>query len=216
MLDTDSVIPDWIPKQLLWYNFNRFGIDGISASIENKLQTMGVDTREPSLEEKATGLNRQLVGARTRKEFLESQKAIPIAHSEANLVYKRFTEAAEEIGKNNAELRGELTREPEGMVIKLRGFRLFVGWRIYYMNSLQNSALHVWLSEIDRNHFNWDPKYRYIRQDEFDFSMSLSDEYGWRNRTSRDRFYSSKEVAELAVNLLIDQVASYRFNELKP
>ena len=97
VLDESASIPEWIPKHQIWYNFNRFGIDGISASIENKLATMGVDTREPCLEEKAAGLNRQLIGARTRKEFLESDKAIPVAHGQATIVYDRIWKAAENI-----------------------------------------------------------------------------------------------------------------------
>ena len=215
VIEPDVVVPEWIPKSQLWYNYPRFGVDGITASIENKLQTMGVDTRPPTIEEKAFLLNNQLTKARSQKEFLNSEKVIPVADNEASNLYKITTEQYQNISRENSELRGELNNDSSGLRIKLFGFLLHVHWRRYYNNSLNNSALNVWLSEIDRNQFNWDPQYRFIVKHEFDFSMSISDDYGWRNKTSHERFFSSKELAEYALSLLINKVVAFRLEQLK-
>lgn len=215
IIEPESIVPEWIPKSQLWYNYSRFGVDGITASIENKLQTMGVDTRQPTIEEKASLLNKKLASARFQKEFLESEKAVSVAHIEAGILYSSVIEHYQTISKDNSELRGEMTNERNDIIIKLFGYQLFVHWDPYYSSSLNDSTLHIWLSEIDRMPFEWDPKYHYIIKHEFDFSMSISDDYGWRNRLSRERFYSSKELAEFAINLLINAVASYRLKELK-
>jgi hypothetical protein len=216
VLDSSCQIPEWIPKPYLYFNFNRFGVDGICAAIESKLQTMGVDTSEPSIEQKAAILNRQLEGARDRKYFLESEKAIPIAQKEANTVYEKLIIAAEKIGKDNSELRGQINTESREVSIELWGFRLIIFWKVYYMNSLKDSSFHARLSERDRTPFRFDEKFNSLKNYEFDFSMNLSNEYGWRLRSSRDRFYLSNELAEFALNLLIDQVVAYRMKELRP
>jgi hypothetical protein len=86
---------------------------------------------------------------------------------------------------------------------------LYVGWHLAYTNTLTNSALVIRLIE-----FTWMDRFeqrpRGLKTLEFNFAVDESDRQGWRAVSGDKKFYTSEDLAEYALRILLDQVAEFR------
>lgn len=210
-LDEPPTKPEWYPKNRIWLGFKRYGIESLSAVIEARVEEAGGTAREETLADRNARLQRQIAAAEKRKGFLSSQRAVKPADEEARKLFDKLKQAVPSLTSNQIPLT--LKQERKGVSLSSCGFILQVSWHRTTANVLDDSGLFLRLMEIDRrDHF--DSKYHELRTLQFQFDMSQLDDYGWRATHEEKKFFTSDQLADYAMRMLIDKVAEYRLRKL--
>jgi len=206
-LENPPTKPEWFPPHRFWIGLERWGNEAAAAVIEARVRDAGGSTREESLAERKARLERQVLAAEKRKAFLESDNAVQPAIDEAQSLLKKIEDSASALSTKEFPLQSK--PEHEGISITSYGFRLHSGWHLAYSNSLTNSAFYLRLLE-----FNWMDRFersaRELKNLEFHFALNESDRHGWRATVGDKKFFTSEELAEYALRLLLDKVVEFR------
>lgn len=209
-LDEQPAQPEWYPKNRIWIGLRKKGIEIAAEIIEYRVQESGGITREESLADRKARLERQVVAAEKRRIFLESESAVDPANSEAQQLFKDIEQTALSLSTNDFPL--EVKREQGGLRVKSYGFVLQVYWQQASANALKDSGLYLHLLQRDiRNPF--DREFHELKKLEFHFSLNESEECGWRVTQDDKKFYSTKELTDFALRMVVDKSAELRFKE---
>jgi hypothetical protein len=130
-------LPGWLPRTRIWYDFERFGIDGAAAVLEARVQDRGGSAVRETLADRAARLQRAQAFNDEREAFQHSPEG-PKAAMEAHrrLVGDlKDTELLRSIGCRFQEVYGGIT------MLVGRGVTLTVEARFPLANSLKNTAL---------------------------------------------------------------------------
>jgi hypothetical protein len=65
------------------------------------------------------------------------------------------------------------------------------------------------LIELERDYF-FDRKFHELKKLEFNFAIDESDQYGWRATWGEKKFFTSNDLADFGLRLILDKVAEYR------
>ncbi|MCK4358749.1 MAG: hypothetical protein KAW92_08385 [Candidatus Cloacimonetes bacterium] len=152
LLDSPPNIPDWYPKYRIWYDYNRFSIEGAAAIIKSKLDNSLKVKSEESAIDIAAKINNDITFSKKRIAFLESKEAVNLAVDLLKELFENIMSIFEIINKNNkhisitSEILGELDFE-----IKCHPYILSVSSQIHYSNSLRDSSLDCYIFQIHNN-----------------------------------------------------------------
>ena len=215
LLESKIIPLQWIPKNRIWYNYPKFGIDGLAASIEARIQELGGNTKSPSVEDRAASANIALAGLRKRTEFLDSEKAVKPANDEAHALILSLEAKSKTVSDSNPELAIRIQRPSRELELYCLGLRLVVVWDISFTNSLRDSSLLAYFAEIRRDKISFDPVYQDILQREFTFWINESDDPGWREKHTK-KFFTTSDLADHLLTELIQRVKSSRLKHLDP
>jgi hypothetical protein len=205
-LDEPQTKPEWYPKYRIWIGLRRWGNDAAAAVIEDRVHEAGGMTREESLADRKARLERQVKAAEKRKNFLESENAVGPANTEAQRLLEEIEQTASSLSTNDFPLK--VKREMEVISVKSYGFDLQVYWRQRYANVIRDSCLYVHLLKLDRQH-HFEPKFRELKKLEFHFSLNESEEYGWDLTQGNKKFFSTKELTDFVLRMLLDKIADF-------
>jgi hypothetical protein len=81
-LDDPPTIPKWLPKTQLWIGLKRWGVTGAASVIEDRIQKLGGEPHQETVEARAARLERSLKFAEKRKRFLGSEIGVSVANKE--------------------------------------------------------------------------------------------------------------------------------------
>ena len=73
-LEKNSRLPKWLPKTQIWFDSNRWGIEGTIPVIEYKIKQEGGSTKKETAVDKAERINRLIESKEKKKAFLDSVK----------------------------------------------------------------------------------------------------------------------------------------------
>lgn len=215
-LDPEAGLPKWLPKNKLWFGFERYGLDGALSVIEARVQEAGGSTRPETFEERTTRVAGEMKTEKARKEFLESGEGVNAASGE-------FESLAEILKKKVAFARDtsgiDINIGHEGYSIGIAcgtGSRgggvvgLAIDWRPQFGNSLADAYLEfrTWDGlppNVGDSHM-WDPPTR-RSQERFEFDRRLS-EFGWRGTRTDETFRNSENFANFAIEMIIEEARS--------
>jgi hypothetical protein len=134
----ETPIPDWLPRTRIWYNLQRFGLDGAAAALEARVQDRGGTAVQETLADRAARLQRAQAFDQEREAFQHSPEG-PKAAQEA---YRRLvgdlkadTELLGSVGCRIQDVYGGIT------MLVGKGVVLTVEAHFPYVNSLENTAL---------------------------------------------------------------------------
>jgi hypothetical protein len=131
-------IPSWVPKTRLWYNLERFGLDGAAAVLSARIQARGGDTAEETLAAQAERLQRAQKFNQEKEAFARSQDGVNASRA----AHKRLVDdinASTEVLKS---VGSRIQNVPYGNVIMIVGnVVMTVRYELHYANSLDKSAL---------------------------------------------------------------------------
>ena len=204
-LDIPPSLPPWIPKKQIWLGRDRWGVEGIAAVIEARVQHAGGMRREETPLERAKHLERELVSQEERQAFLNSQEGVRSAQSELAKLFNDIDRISNEINKTTRKISLHLDRDEKHLVLSTHGLSLDVTWVLRSPNTLGKSSLQVmlWKGRLAVHGAAFE-KPRRLEKTEFCFDRTLAGEIGWREQERKDRFLSSLELAEACVTLLLD------------
>jgi hypothetical protein len=210
-LDIPLSLPTWIPKKHIWLGFDRWGVEGMAAVIDARVQQAGGLPREESPLERAQRLERELVSEEQRQAFLYSENGVRSAQAELVKLFSDIERISKEITKTAQRIPVRLDRDEKHLVLSTRGLSLDVAWNLRSPKTLENSSLHVmlWKGFLSVHGAAFE-KPRRLKKTEVCFDRNFVGEIGWRESGREDCFFSSAELAEDCVNLLLDHIPEDR------
>ena len=199
--------PQWFPRHRLLVGLQRWGVDAAAAVIEARVQEAGGITREESLADRKARLEREVLAAEKRKAFLESERAVKPALEESRKFLHTIQQLASSLSTDNFPLAVKSVQD--GISITSYGFVLQSNWHRHYSNSLSESGLCIRLRECDRTYLS-EREFNDLAKLDFNFAIDGSERYGWRALDGKRVFYTSDELADFALRLILDKVAEFR------
>lgn len=195
-------MPEWLPRQRLWYGFERYGIEGAASVIESKIQENFGQIREENAEEKAKRLQRKIVFEQKKKSFLYSIEGVQAAAKEVNSLFSIIEDIA---GKStNKEIGLDFIVHKDKRYCNFfttnSKYCIQTKWESYSWNTLLDSYLLVELTTPMRNRRN--PiiysEYRFY------FDLNEADNLGWLS--SENNFFSSESLANYLFKILLSKM----------
>jgi hypothetical protein len=98
-------VPPWLPKTRLWFGLERFGLEGLAAVIEARIQELGGGPTVESVSDRAARLQRSIELKETRQNFRDSDKGV----RDAKAAFQRLITALEARCAEVAAAGGKLT-----------------------------------------------------------------------------------------------------------
>jgi hypothetical protein len=99
-----TLIPEWLPKTRIWYDLQRFGLDGAAAVIAARIQERGGDAVEETLAARTARLERAQRFNEEKDAFARSREGVNASHG----AYKRLVDDLK-ASSDNAH-KGRLSR----------------------------------------------------------------------------------------------------------
>jgi len=103
-LDDTPEVPKWLPRTQLWVGMKRWGVTGAASIIESRIEELGGEPHEESVQDRATRLERQLRFAEKRNNFLNSHEGVEAANREFDSFRGELNRLAESIKAATASL----------------------------------------------------------------------------------------------------------------
>ncbi len=199
--------PKWLPKTQLWVGLKRWGVTGAASVIEARIQELGGEPHQETVEARAARLERSLKFAEKRKQFLGSEIGVAAASKEFEALQNEIERSIVSIKNTAASLPLKTKKTQHQLIILGLNVGLSVNWRCYYANSLDGSRLDVTL---------WDghppfPGVMHIEEPKklqnihFISDFLVSEEYGWISSDSKRRIFSTKNLASFILKHYMDQ-----------
>jgi hypothetical protein len=210
-VDTPPSLPPWIPKKQIWLGLDRWGAEGAAAVIEARVQQAGGNTHEETPLKHAQRLERELVFEEERLSFLHSQEGVRSAQSELAKLFDEIERISKDITKATQKIPLRLDRDEKHLILSTRGLSLDVSWLLWSPNTLEKSSLHVtlWMGLLSV-HGATIEKPRRLDHSEFSFDRNPGGGLGWRESGGRETFFTSPELAEECLNILLDRIRQDR------
>jgi len=211
-LDEPPTIPEWIPKNRIWYHLKRWEIDGAAAVIENRVEEAGGTAREETPVDRAARLQKRIAAAEKRKLFLSSE-GNNAANEEAKRFFNELQKIIPEISNEQIPLSTSDLKKNEGILVESDycNFRIF--WYRPYANVLKDTSLNLQLMEPDKD-YTLGRTYHERQNLEYQFDVSDSEELGWRETFGEKKFFSTGKLVEFTAKMILDKVTEYRLKKI--
>jgi hypothetical protein len=133
-----TAIPKWLPKARIWYNLERFGLDGAAAVLVGRIQEHGGDTTEETLAARTARFERA-------RQFKQEQMAFKNSEAGVNASRQAYQRLIDDLTKHSELLSSRMHHD------NYSGITLFIGNRVVlavqyfslYPNSLKDAVLLV-------------------------------------------------------------------------
>lgn len=208
-LDDTPTTPEWLPKTQLWVGLKRWGVTSAASVIEDRIQKLGGEPHQETVEARAARLERSRKFAEKRKKFLGSEIGVAAASKEFEALQNEIEQAIVSIKSTAASLPLKTKRTPHQLVILGLGVGLSVNWHCRYANSLDGARLDVTLWDGHPPfpgimHIE-DPKR--LQNIHFTSDFIVSEKYGWVSSDSKKRAFVTKDLASFILKYYMDHVA---------
>jgi hypothetical protein len=197
-----SPLPIWLPKTIIWFNFERWGTQGLASVIESKLSEEGVEVRKT---ESAIDFAKRKQREIKNKEEIERYLQSEIAAYEASQEFQKIFDKVKEVEKELRELKfnGGRTEDTRQITIKIDWYSLTFFWQISYSNSLSHSYLLV---RVAKRANDWEERQiNVISSEKYDFHMDELRRKGWIEKNGT-KFYESEALIEKWTKELLSNI----------
>jgi hypothetical protein len=150
-----------------------------------------------------------------RKRFLDSTEGVQAANREKVVLFGELEGLSDEISNSSKKLTFNKEQNDSEFMLSTYGFSLIITWSFEYSSTLKNSRLFIDLFKGllslrgGRRHHS-EPEL--LKKMEFDFDRDAAGELGWRRLDKEKRFFSSAQLAEECMKILLEEVRNIRLN----
>ena len=203
-ISLDGTSPEWLPRQRLWLNLERFGVAAAVAVIEARVQDAGGSSRPETAEEKLKQVAHALRTEAERKRLLASDDGVAAANAEVERLFTELEHSAAAAGA-----RFEVERAPREFVLRVSGLAIGISWHIAWSNTLDESGLGITLWEGRKSLRPGIPisPPRSMRNRMFTFDVAASGDPLWREGR---KAYSTAGLAHECVDMLLRELERRR------
>ncbi|MFA7004241.1 MAG: hypothetical protein WC429_09410 [Verrucomicrobiia bacterium] len=196
-------LPEWFPKNRIWADLERWGVEGAVVAIEQRVRDAGGTPREETAENKAARLSRLMVQEQTTREFLGSEKGVRCAWRQVQELFAEIERICGSISAAGGKTIVGVHRQPNQSrecTIFCCGYMLHVRWENQYINTLNYAALQLEMTHQDSRHR--EPVSMF--EETFKFGGSNPDDVEWLRNPKDNRHFSTKQMAEYCVKTLLE------------
>jgi hypothetical protein len=195
-------IPSWLPKTRIWYDLERFGLNGAAALLEARVQEHGGTAVQETLADRAARLQRAQAFNQQREAFQRSNDGVKAAQE----AHRRLVDDL----KANRELLGRagcrIQDVASGGITMLvgHGVVLTVQFELFYANSLDKAALTAeFYDGVPRlpGIMAWD-KPRTLKKWKFTFGLTSPGRPGWIGPDGKE--HATEALAEFLLKNFMD------------
>jgi len=202
-------MPSWLPRTSIYFDYFRFGIEGLLSVLDSHIQRNGGAPKVESNLDKALKFQENLNYQSKLKKYLNSEVAV----SEA---FKFFRDLKIEIEYQLSEIDEglddfffrveglEQKRHNNFFSITSYSSRLRFNWESYYGNVLSESSLQVDLVIIEKDMKSYDGNsLKVVKKEVYEYIFDRFDNFVWKDR-STEKLYTNKELSEMWIRELLD------------
>ena len=206
-LDESPAVPKWLPRTQIWVGLKRWGLAGAASVIEARIEELGGEPHEETVQERATRLDRSMKFDATRKQFLHSEEGVNAANKEFQGLCSELERLIASVNDAAASVSLELKATPRLIVILGLRHGLSVHWHFRYINTLEEAELDLTL---------WDghpptpdfiellEKPRKLMTTRFTFDLLPTGQVCWFSASPDRRGYATKELACFILKYYMD------------
>lgn len=145
-LDDTPSVPKWLPRTQLWIGLKRWGVPGAASVIDARIQEMGGEPTDETIEHRAARVERSVSFAKTREAYLASDEGVRKASEAFESLQAAILSSVPKLQTSAPSLG--ITEKHANHVVALlaTGPALSVSWRGRFCNTLSESFLEasVW------------------------------------------------------------------------
>jgi len=211
-LDEEKSIPAFLDPQFIWFDFNRWGIDGLAAVIEEKVKESGVKVRPETVFDRLNKFNKKVELKKEIDSFHWSPEGVSFVQKAANnleSVIKNKTEKFEEITK---EIRFGVQSSREQ--VSVTSFPFKMNFYVYQKasNTVHDSEIIVSLLKDNKKPGYYDSNFSKIK--EYKFHPTLDEDRNPVWAKDNDGLYSLEELIDYMLTELTDYAIDDAENRL--
>lgn len=206
-LDDSPAVPRWLPRTQIWIGLKRWGAAGAASIIESRVEELGGEPHEESVQERAARLERSLAFDAKRDKFLNSNEGVDAARDLYATLQGEIERLVGSIRATAPSIQ-ITTKKAEGrMVVIGPQIGLSVNWYYRYCNTLDKSFLEV---SIWPGH----PPFPGIRHYEephaidtisINFDILPSGDLCWVSQSPKRRVFSTNDLASFMLKYYMDK-----------
>lgn len=199
--------PKYYPSSRLWFNYERFGAEGLMLVIEQKIVELGGEQIAISAIEKAKKIKRIKDYELKLKNYKSHQTYITDGWKEFNqlkeLTIKKFQEVQEHID----EIVSFLTENDNYIVYRYHNSQIDITWLKGLKYTIEEPILKVNLVRLASNNdvFNPGIEKRIVKAYEYIFTKNMQWENVWKEKSKSNlNIFTSEGLSDIVVNLFFD------------
>jgi hypothetical protein len=211
--DAPPTVPRWLPKTRLWFGLERFGLKGLAAVVEARIQELGGEPRIESVADRAARLQRQIDFKTAKERFRSTETGV----KEAVAAFSKLVEALQTRTASvtaSSRLTGlQIRKIGDIWAISGLGPWVTIHWWQRYTNSLSDSPLRVdFFDSVPRmpGTFPAVEEGTRIKSLIFEYHLVGPDRHGYVESADGDRSYSGEELADHLLRLYFDVAERFK------
>jgi hypothetical protein len=204
-LDPNSNMPKWLPRNRIYYDFERWGSKGLAPVIEAKIQEFWGASRPESLVDQKEKIKRAFQLQQEQKKYLNSNEGYAEAQLEFNRLYSLLDLNTEQLEDPEISLNFGYEKHPrKEFVARCENYSVRFSWKYAYSNTLDGSNLYVAIGFSDiqgdqafyeRHPDSMNALEKAIQFKEYNFDYNpVSSELGWSEKKEDSSFLTSEQL----------------------
>ena len=205
-LDDPPTVPKWLPRTQLWVGLKRWGITGAASVIEARIEELGGEPHEESVEERAVRLERAIKFEERRNKFLNSTEGVDRSKKEFEALTAELERFVSSIGSAATSIVLSIKKAENQTLIM--GFRngLGVYWKYRWASSLDKSYLEIslWEGHPPFPGIMYFDEPRKLQSLRLNFDLLPSGDVYWVSSSSGGISYPTKDLASFILKFYMD------------
>jgi hypothetical protein len=206
----DTQMPKWLPKTRIYYNFDRWGIQGLAPVVEARIEEAGGHSIPESISDRAERLKRLRNAEKEREIFLRNNEIFSIATKEFVTIIEKLKKHKDEIEDPSTNLLLNYSEKAyESYEFGHNGYYLSFVWDTQYSREISDSQLNVTLLKKS-GHYPFDYKENKIKAKVYRFDRDLLGRNGWTDFATSKNFCTSDELIDKWVKIFIEHLSNLK------
>lgn len=199
-MDKLKKIPPYVPPQHIWFDFERYGVNGLATVIEERVRESGREVRPETTEDRLRKINRRINLEQKRNSFERSQDGVDFVTDSSrrleevvNLQLKKYSEVSADI---------PFLPEPTGnrLIVTSWPYKCVFNINRYASNAITGATLTAYISKHAGAR---EPRDIWHDINQIEFMPTLDDDGKPTWRLESGKHYS----LEMAIAYVLDDLA---------
>jgi hypothetical protein len=209
-MDSSAKIPKWLPKNRIYYDFERWGVNGLAPIIETRIQEAGGAANAESLQDHASRLKRSVLLEKERTKYFIYNDTHLISRNEFNSLSEFANSKAKSLEDREIDLVFGFETLPNSyLIIRFSNFSLHFNLTLKFNSTKRESFLNVTIASYDL-----EEKARYreskdnpIESQEYIFDYNpVTKEPGWSQEIIDNSFILANSLVDKWLKRFLDFV----------
>lgn len=210
-LDEEKSVPAYLDPQFIWFDFDRWGIEGLSAVIEEKVKESGRHVRPETVIDRLNKLNNKVDLKKERDEFKWSPKGVSFTREAESKIETIIREKTKKLGEISDQIRFGVDTRGSHVGVTSYPYRLVFYIYIRAINTIQDDQIVVDFLKNQSRRSSYNNFYDKVRSYKFKPTLNENKEPAWEKK---NKYYSLAELVDHMLEILTDACIKEAENNL--